>query len=152
MAAKFLPRQAFPYHGSIPRSYYLGHHRAGLNKMRNILSSIDYVVECRDYRLPISSINPAFEEVLGSTRRIVVYTKRDLGTGESHEKRQVTRSFVIYLSEPFVTFIRSVGLSNASIPIATSSSSAPHPARMCLPSSNISKTTPMDPTTSLDVV
>lgn len=91
MTAKFVPRQAFPHHGSIPRSYYLGHHRAGLNKMRTMLSSIDYVVECRDYRLPVTSINPAFEEALDATRRLVVYTKRDLGTGPlSPEKRQVS--------------------------------------------------------------
>lgn len=91
MAAKFIPRQAFPHHGSIPRSYYLGHHKAGLNKMRNMLSSIDYVVECRDYRLPVTSINPAFEEALGATRRLVVYTKKDLGEGpKSPEKGQVS--------------------------------------------------------------
>ncbi|KAK1147285.1 Mitochondrial GTPase 1 [Aspergillus melleus] len=50
MTAKFIPRQVFPSYASIPRSYYLGHHRAGLKKMQNMLSSIDYVIECRDYR------------------------------------------------------------------------------------------------------
>ncbi|THC92454.1 hypothetical protein EYZ11_008070 [Aspergillus tanneri] len=54
MAAKFIPRQFFPNYGSIPRSYYLGHHRAGLKKMKNMLSSVDYVVECRDYRVPVT--------------------------------------------------------------------------------------------------
>lgn len=47
--------------------------------MQNMLSSIDYVIECRDYRVPVTSINPMFEEALGKTRRLVVYTKRDLG-------------------------------------------------------------------------
>ncbi|KAI9045314.1 putative GTPase MTG1 [Aspergillus affinis] len=79
MAANFIPRQVFPSYASIPRSYYLGHHRAGLKKMQNMLSSIDYVVECRDYRVPVTSINPMFEEALGKTRRLIVYTKRDLG-------------------------------------------------------------------------
>lgn len=79
MTAKFIPRQVFPNYASIPRSYYLGHHRAGLKKMQNMLSSIDYVVECRDYRVPVTSINPMFEEALGKTRRLIVYTKRDLG-------------------------------------------------------------------------
>lgn len=91
MAAKFIPRQSFPYYGSIQRSYYLGHHRAGLNKMKNMLSSIDYVVECRDYRVPITSINPVFEEALGSTRRLVVYTKRDLGASSQPSVRQQVR-------------------------------------------------------------
>ncbi|KAL2820504.1 P-loop containing nucleoside triphosphate hydrolase protein [Aspergillus cavernicola] len=79
MATKFVPRQVFPNYASIPRSYFLGHHRAGLRKMQNMLSSIDYVVECRDSRVPLTSINPMFEEALGKTRRLIVYTKRDLG-------------------------------------------------------------------------
>lgn len=92
MAAKFIPRQTFPHYGSIPRSYYLGHHRAGLNKMKNMLSSIDYVIECRDYRVPVTSINPMFEEALGSTRRLVVYTKRDLGADPQPPVRQQVSS------------------------------------------------------------
>ncbi|KAJ5107771.1 hypothetical protein N7456_004446 [Penicillium angulare] len=77
--AQFLARQVFPHYGAIPRSYFLGHHRAGLSKMKNMLSSIDYVVECRDYRAPVTSMNPMFEEALGNKKRIIVYTKRDLG-------------------------------------------------------------------------
>ena len=88
MAAKFIPRQVFPHYGSIPRSYYLGHHRAGLSKMKSMLSSIDYVVECRDYRVPVTSINPMFEEALGKTRRLIVYTKRDLGADPQPSVRQ----------------------------------------------------------------
>jgi ribosome biogenesis GTPase A len=89
MAAKFIPRQAFPSYASIPRSYYLGHHRAGLKKMQNLLSSIDYVIECRDYRVPVTSINPMFEEALGKTRRLVVYTKRDLGAEPRSSAQQL---------------------------------------------------------------
>jgi Predicted GTPases len=78
--AQFVPRGTFPHYGAIPRSYFLGHHRAGLTKMKNMLSSIDYVVECRDSRAPVTSINPMFEEALGNKRRLVVYTKRDLSS------------------------------------------------------------------------
>ena len=92
MISNFIPRQAFPYYGAIQRSYYLGHHRAGLNKMRAMLSDIDYVVECRDYRAPVSSVNPAFEEALGETRRLIVYTKRDLGNGLNPSVRRQVRS------------------------------------------------------------
>ncbi|KJK67903.1 50S ribosome-binding GTPase [Aspergillus parasiticus SU-1] len=88
MAAKFIPRQTFPSYTSIPRSYFLGHHRAGLKKMQNMLSSIDYVVECRDYRVPVTSINPMFEEALGKTRRLIVYTKRDLGAESGSSAQQ----------------------------------------------------------------
>jgi ribosome biogenesis GTPase A len=77
--AQFVARSSFPHYGAIPRSYFLGHHRAGLTKMKSMLSSIDYVVECRDYRAPVTSINPMFEEALGKMRRLIVYTKRDLG-------------------------------------------------------------------------
>lgn len=89
MAATFIPRQVFPNYASIPRSYFLGHHRAGLRKMQNMLSSIDYVIECRDYRVPVTSMNPMFEEALGKTRRLVVYTKRDLGaeSGSGAQKK-----------------------------------------------------------------
>ncbi|OJJ48349.1 hypothetical protein ASPZODRAFT_130344 [Penicilliopsis zonata CBS 506.65] len=79
MAASFVPRHVFPHYASVPRSYFLGHHRAGLRKMKEMLSSIDYVVECRDFRAPVTSINPMFEEALGETRRLIVYTKKDLG-------------------------------------------------------------------------
>lgn len=90
--AQFVPRQVFPHYGAIPRSYFLGHHRAGLSKMKNMLSSIDYVVECRDSRAPVTSINPMFEEALGKTRRLVVYTKRDLSSvPQSPAQRIVSR-------------------------------------------------------------
>ncbi|KAL4904535.1 hypothetical protein BDW74DRAFT_26158 [Aspergillus multicolor] len=89
MAANFVPRQAFPNYASIPRSYFLGHHRAGLNKMRNMLSSIDYVIECRDTRVPFTSVNPMFEEALGKIRRLAVYTKKDLGSQDGSREQKI---------------------------------------------------------------
>ncbi|TKA74915.1 hypothetical protein B0A55_03755 [Friedmanniomyces simplex] len=83
--APFIPRAAFPPLDSLPRSYYLGHHAAGLSKMRSILSQIDMVIECRDYRIPLTSRNPMFEDALAGKERLVVYTKRDLGSGGSKE-------------------------------------------------------------------
>ena len=47
--------------------------------MQRILDSVDLVIECRDYRLPLTSRNPLFEESLAGTPRMIVYTKRDLG-------------------------------------------------------------------------
>ncbi|KAF1808228.1 P-loop containing nucleoside triphosphate hydrolase protein [Eremomyces bilateralis CBS 781.70] len=75
----FTPRPTFPPLLSLPRSYYLGHHAAGLTKMKTLLASIDLIVECRDYRVPLTSTNPLFEETLGERARVVVLTKRDLG-------------------------------------------------------------------------
>jgi mitochondrial GTPase 1 len=80
MAAAFHARASFPHLTSIPRSYYLGHHAAGLSRMKTLLSSIDLVIECRDYRTPLSSRNPTFEQHLGERPRLIVYTQQDLGS------------------------------------------------------------------------
>ena len=79
MAASFIPRTVFPLLDSVPRSYYLGHHAAGLSKMKTMLSQIDLIIECRDYRVPLTSHNPLFEDALAGRERMVVYTKKDLG-------------------------------------------------------------------------
>ena len=76
--ATFVPRTAFPASANLPRSYFLGHHRAGLREMQKILSSIDLVIECRDYRIPISSRNALLESSLGGKKRVIVYTKYDI--------------------------------------------------------------------------
>lgn len=78
--ASFVPRKAFPLLASLPRSYYLGHHAAGLSKMKTLLSSIDLVIECRDYGHHLCPRNPLFEENLGERPRLIVYTKQDLGS------------------------------------------------------------------------
>ncbi|THZ59594.1 GTPase [Aureobasidium pullulans] len=79
-AAMFKARAVFPPVESLPRSYFLGHHAAGLSKMNTLLSQIDLIVECRDYRVPLTSRNPLFEQSLAGRERIIIYTKRDLGS------------------------------------------------------------------------
>ncbi|KAK5078177.1 Mitochondrial GTPase 1 [Lithohypha guttulata] len=86
--AIFVPRQAYDHLSSIPRSYFLGHHAAGLSKMKGLLASIDLVVECRDYRTPLVSRNPLFEQNLGERPRLIVYTKQDLGSKFSSEDKK----------------------------------------------------------------
>ena len=76
--ASFIPRRVFPRLDSLPRSYFLGHHRAGLEKMKNMLSNIDLIMECRDSRIPITSRNPLLEEYLAGKERVIVQTKHDL--------------------------------------------------------------------------
>ena len=89
----FTPRLTFPPL-SIPRSYFLGHHAAGLAKMKAMLATIDLVVECRDYRTPLTSRNPLFEEHLGARPRLIVYTKKDLGSeGRKAEDMKVHSYF-----------------------------------------------------------
>lgn len=65
-----------------------------LTKLPTVLKDIDLVIEARDSRLPLTSINPAFEQVLEESwgrmdlggpsgwkgkgkEKVVVYTKRD---------------------------------------------------------------------------
>jgi mitochondrial GTPase 1 len=84
----FQPRLTFPSLTSIPRSYYLGHHAAGLQRMKHLISSIDLVIECRDYRVPLCSRNPLFEQHLGSRPRLIVYTKKDLGSNGTDADRK----------------------------------------------------------------
>lgn len=85
----FVPRIVFQAGDALPRSYFLGHHQAGLSKMRTMLSYIDLVIECRDYRVPLISRNPLFEENLGGRERLIVYTKQDLGSEGKQQDRDV---------------------------------------------------------------
>ena len=79
-ALPFTPRAVFDASPSLARSHFLGHHHAGLNKMRASLANVGLIIECRDMRLPLTSYNPLLESSLASPERarIVVYTKRDL--------------------------------------------------------------------------
>lgn len=107
MASKALPLPLpkFSIPTSLPRSYFLGHHAAALAKMRTMLAAVDLVIEVRDFRAPLTSRNPLLERALAESggdgggpsgggrrgglsggvmegrRRIVVYSKRDLGAG-----------------------------------------------------------------------
>lgn len=78
--ARFVPRDAFGIPSSIPKTYFLGHHHAGANKIKTLLSSISLVLECRDFRLPLSTQNPTLERTIAGRERLLVYTKSDLGT------------------------------------------------------------------------
>ncbi|KAK4246671.1 hypothetical protein C7999DRAFT_41910 [Corynascus novoguineensis] len=83
--AAFQPRLSYEISPNIPRSFYLGHHHAGLARMRQTLSTVGLIIECRDFRVPITSWNPLLEQSLAASSspseraRIIVYTHRDLG-------------------------------------------------------------------------
>jgi len=54
--------------------------------MNTLLSQIDLVIECRDYRVPLTSRNPLFEQSLAGRQRLIIYTKKDLGSnGQTHD-------------------------------------------------------------------
>lgn len=62
--------------------------------MKAMLSSVDLVIECRDYRVPLTSQNPLFEESLAGKKRLVVYTKQDLGSEGREEDRRVCETLM----------------------------------------------------------
>lgn len=78
--APFVPRPFFDLPASIPKTYFLGHHHAGARKISSLLSTISLVLECRDFRLPLSTHNPTLEQTVAGCRRLIVYTKSDLGS------------------------------------------------------------------------
>ncbi|CAN8100430.1 unnamed protein product [Discula destructiva] len=102
-AFTFVPRQIYEGSPQIVRSYFLGHHNAALSRMRRVLSNVGLVIECRDMRVPLSSVNPLLESSLmyntdfrqrenqgprhaggggyGGRSRIIVYTHKDLIEG-----------------------------------------------------------------------
>lgn len=51
--------------------------------MSKMLTQIELIIECRDYRVPLTSRNPLFEQSLAGRERVIVYTKRDLGSRSS---------------------------------------------------------------------
>ncbi|EJT99146.1 P-loop containing nucleoside triphosphate hydrolase protein [Dacryopinax primogenitus] len=79
-----IPRFPFP---PSPPSWYAGHMAAFVNSLPKLLSTTSIVLEVRDARLPLTSVNPAFETALRrywasaeleGKERIIIYAKRDL--------------------------------------------------------------------------
>ncbi|KFA66740.1 hypothetical protein S40285_05304 [Stachybotrys chlorohalonatus IBT 40285] len=89
--AQFIPRTFFAIPESIPKTYFLGHHHAGLNSMKTVLSNVHLVLECRDTRLPLSTRNPQLEALVAGRERIIVYTKSDLGTDSQRSLAALSR-------------------------------------------------------------
>jgi len=91
--ARFIPRDTFGIPNSIPKTYFLGHHQAGAQKIKSVLPSISLVLECRDFRLPLSTHNPHLEQSLAGRDRLVVYTKSDLGRDTPNAKSALRRVY-----------------------------------------------------------
>jgi hypothetical protein len=106
----FLPRASFVY-PQRTASWYIGHMARSLRLMTDLLEDIDLVIEARDARLPLTSMNGAFDDLLSETwgplwndptsgvvgkvdrkgvmrEKVIVYTKRDLAE-EKYEQVSV---------------------------------------------------------------
>ncbi|GAA6041262.1 hypothetical protein JCM8097_001303 [Rhodosporidiobolus ruineniae] len=94
-----MPRPVPPFvFPPLPQSWYIGHMHRAMGEITKMTQShsLDLIIETRDARLPLSSINPAFERLLqqqgghgagvgarsgggiGQTKRMIVYNKADL--------------------------------------------------------------------------
>ena len=72
-------RQCFDY-ASIPAlTWFPGHMAASLTKMKGQLRhQVDYIIELRDARIPLSSAHPVFEELFMDKKRVLLFNKADL--------------------------------------------------------------------------
>ncbi|KAL1895050.1 Mitochondrial GTPase 1 [Sporothrix stenoceras] len=64
---EFTPRTVYEPSTGVPRSYFIGHHRAALDNMRKVLATVGLVIECRDMRVPLTAWNPLLESSLMGT-------------------------------------------------------------------------------------
>ncbi|CAK7273236.1 Mitochondrial GTPase 1 [Sporothrix epigloea] len=64
---EFKPRSVYEASAGVPRSYFIGHHRAALDRMRRVLATVGLVIECRDMRVPLTAWNPLLESSLMGT-------------------------------------------------------------------------------------
>ncbi|PLW53910.1 hypothetical protein PCANC_03767 [Puccinia coronata f. sp. avenae] len=84
-------QRSFTFPSVLP-TWHLGHMVKAIRDMKQRMNEVDVVIETRDARLPLTSINPVFEEILkapsnknkapspssSSPVRLVVYNKKDL--------------------------------------------------------------------------
>ena len=73
---KFIPRTSFPAH-NLPLATFEHLHRKALQDIRNIAYQVDLVVELRDGRAPLTTMNPLLDQVLPGKPKLVLYTKID---------------------------------------------------------------------------
>jgi ribosome biogenesis GTPase A len=83
----FVPRTAFHFPTTLP-SWYSGHMARAVRIMDERMSSMSVVIEVRDARLPLTSINPLFERLVESRKRLIVYCKRDIADPRWEEVRR----------------------------------------------------------------
>ena len=63
-------------------NWYPGHMLKAKKELAKQLKRVDIVLEMRDARIPVSSINQHFEELLGHKKRILIFNKTALADQE----------------------------------------------------------------------
>ncbi len=69
-------RSSFAY--DRPLFWYPSHQGRALKQLQDGIHHIDLVVEVRDARIPLTSINPKFESLFEARDKLIVYNKADL--------------------------------------------------------------------------
>ncbi|KAF9564967.1 hypothetical protein BGW38_008914, partial [Lunasporangiospora selenospora] len=59
-------------------NWFPGHMAKGLRLISEKLKAVQVVIEVRDARIPLSSINHKFEPIVQTKDRLIVYNKSDL--------------------------------------------------------------------------
>ncbi len=82
-------------------NWYPGHMLKAKKELAEQLKRVDVVLEMRDARIPVSSINQDFEELLGHKKRILIFNKTALADQkvtknweESFQKHDITFLFI----------------------------------------------------------
>lgn len=67
-------------------NWYPGHMTKAKREMSDKIKLVDMVIEIRDARIPLSSINPLLDEIIGSKPRLIVLSKADKAENEETKK------------------------------------------------------------------
>lgn len=62
--------------------WFPGHMNKALNEIKEKIKLVDVIIELLDTRIPYSSFNDEFEKIVGSKKRLFVFTKADLADPE----------------------------------------------------------------------
>lgn len=58
-------------------NWFPGHMTKAKRQMEENLKKVDFIIEIRDARIPLSSKNPMLDEILGNKPRLIVLSKKD---------------------------------------------------------------------------
>lgn len=67
-------------------NWYPGHMKKTIEDISKKLKLVDFCIEIIDSRIPISSRNPLFNEVLKNKKRLIIFNKTDLSNPVENEK------------------------------------------------------------------
>ncbi|RKO97503.1 GTPase, partial [Caulochytrium protostelioides] len=99
----FVPRETFPTTAAL--NWYPKHQVKALQQIQNGLHHVDLVIEVRDARIPFTSANPQFEQILAARHRIIVFSKADLA--HPHHQPLIRAAFAKWAPRETVLFTES---------------------------------------------